>query len=203
MIGSEIFDSLKPQIDTAKVSGYRFANKEARFKGERTKLEPSKKTEVKPFNEFSFKSKYNSDLEFTNFYREDTDQKLKKRINELSEDFSVTLKGETRGVEFDKDRIKEILELFVGEFHEDDLSEDEIVKVRLYDPFGYPTEIRVYLTLDTSDLDNKVYYVLMVDLFHLVIPSSHNGKQSEVVKQETFEHNKDNNKCISEFFAFK
>lgn len=188
--------SLKPII--------KFTSKNKLFT-ERNKFEPHHKSTVDIYNQEVIKSKINNELKFTNFYSYGTDVSIKNRLEDLSCDLSIIKERDfDTNVNFNNNRIADIIKLSIPDFDVKDVEKGEVRKVSLTDSFGCKTGVRVYFLLDPV---SSTYQIIVIDLFHLVIPSQHkdkkgNRKGKEKMLNETFNKNKNNKECISNFFNY-
>lgn len=127
------------------------------------------------------------------------------RLDALSSDLNIIKECDLEDtINFNDDRIAEIIKLFITDFDVNDLETDEVGKVSLKDSFGKNTGVRVYFIVDSLKLE---YKVILIDIFHLVIPSQHTTKKGRKIDREkklntTFNENRSNNKCISDFFNY-
>lgn len=162
------------------------------------KFKPSKEKEVRIYSPNVIKSQKSDKLKFTNFYASHTDGAIINRLSELSSDLDVIKSGNIEmDVYFNDNRIESIIKLFIVDFDIDNLGQDKVRKVTLIDPFGMKGQVRVYFIISN---DFNSYEIIAIDLFHLLIPSSHNGKSSEQMLNSTYESNKNNNKCLTDMF---
>jgi hypothetical protein len=89
----------------------------------------------------------------------------------------------------------------------DDFVTDETlyVKQNLKSISGSATPIRLYFKFDKISVhEDEVGYSLslvLIDLFHLVIPSDHNGLSAEKMLKKTFHDNVNNMECISDYIG--
>jgi len=101
---------------------------------------------------------------------------------------------QTDTVNFNNTRITDILNLNLFDFDPKALKNDAIVKVDLRNEFNQQDGVRIFVFMDFK---NKAYDIIMVDLFHLVIPSKHKKKDKHTVLNGTYQKNKRNDQCIS------
>lgn len=190
--------SLKPKIN--------FAEKRSNsFKSSGVNLKPTEEKKVVVYNESVIQSKLNERYKFTNYYSDRTDAEIMNRLDALSSDLNIIKECDLEDtINFNDDRIAEIIKLFITDFDVNDLEADEVGKVSLKDSFGKNTGVRVYFIVDSLKLE---YKVILIDIFHLVIPSQHTTKKGRKMDREkmlntTFNENRSNNKCISDFFNY-
>lgn len=190
--------SLKPKIN--------FAEKRSNsFKSSGVNLKPTKEKKVVVYNENVIQSKLNERYKFTNYYSDRTDAEIMNRLDALSSDLNIIKECDLEDtINFNDDRIAEIIKLFITDFDVNDLEADEVGKVSLKDSFGKNTGVRVYFIVDSLKLE---YKVILIDIFHLVIPSQHTTKKGRKIDREkmlntTFNENRSNNKCISDCFNY-
>lgn len=162
------------------------------------KFKPAKEKEVRIYNENVIKSKRDKTLKFTNFYSDNTDGSIINRMEDLGNNLDILRELNIENeVNFNNDRIKNIIKLFIDDFEIDDLGEDEVKKITLVDAFGMSGTVRVYFILSKNF---ESYEIIAIDLFHLLIPSSHRGKNKHQVLQDNYSKNRNNDKCISNYF---
>jgi hypothetical protein len=187
--------SLKPQNDLLERKKRSFSERH------QDKFKPEKKKEVKFYNEQTIKSVHNKDLKFTNFFSGKTKCNVLQRLYELSKDLSVIRSLSPTTVNFNRKRIAQIIKLYIDDFDPKDLEEDKVMKVTLEDSLGQQDGVRLYFLLNKTF---DAYEIILIDLFHLVIPSKHRKKGRMIDRESmlniTYNQNKNNNKCISCYF---
>lgn len=163
------------------------------------KFKPAKEKDVRIFNPNVIQSQKSDKLKFTNFFSDHTDGSIINRIYELSNDLDILKSGNIEmEVNFNNDRIVNIIKLFISDFDVESLGEDKVRKVTLVDPFGMKGQVRVYFIISN---DFNSYEIIAIDLFHLLIPSKHGGKSSDRMLNLTYESNKNNNRCLTSIFS--
>lgn len=168
------------------------------------KADPAK-IEIDWYSEDSKKSKYIKN-EFTNFVDDlltDTDVEnvvnvLNNNLDDLSnaKQLSVGIKNTLEG-----ERIKKILRLY---FSFDDLPEEEhlftraIVNTELQKIRDDAGPVRVVMVNMKDMISNKYYsQIIFVDLYHLFIPSKHNGKTADEAKEISYKQHEELDVCLS------
>lgn len=189
--------SLKPKIYVTDRIARKFSERNAE------KFIPDDPKKVKPYNDIIFESMYEKELMFTNFICDKIPSNIKIRLTELGEDLNIIRDYDLEPVTFNDDRIANIFSLYIAGFNTDELTKDEIMKVSLNNAFGERKGVRVYLRMNM-----EVIELLLIDPFHLVIPSRYQIKKrkkmksytAEEMKKRTFLENQNNSVCISELF---
>lgn len=159
------------------------------------RFKPTQPKEVRFFNREVTKSKRCEKLKFTNFLSNSPGTEV-YRLESLVYDVSVLNNMRTSSVRFNNKRITDILNLNLIDFNPRALNDDSIVKVDLRNEFNQQDGVRIYVYMDTK---NGAYDIIMIDLFHLVIPSKHKKKNKHTVLNETYKINQHNKQCISSF----
>ena|SRR5690625_2949794 len=169
----------------------------------REKFQPKKDREVNFFNPEVVKSKIDKKLKFTNFYSNTTHFAVKERINELSEDLSIIRDCIPEEVNLN-DRIIDIIKLFIPDFEVQLIEDDQIMKVRLENQLGQQDGVRIYYLLNEKF---DAYEIIIIDLFHLVIPSRLKVRNKILSKgqamNKVFQENVQNDICISTLFGLE
>lgn len=157
------------------------------------RFKPAEPKEVRFFNREVTRSKQSEKLKFTNFLSSSPGNEF-YRLESLVNDVSVLNNMKTDTVNFNNKRITDILNLNLFDFNPRALNDDSIVKVDLRNEFNQQDGVRIYVYMDTN---SGAYDIIMVDLFHLVIPSKHKKKDKHTVLNETYRKNERNDQCIS------
>lgn len=150
------------------------------------------------YNEDVKKSKNISKVKFTNFVKDSISSDLKARIQELSNDPTI-IKSNAVTVDMNP-KIHECIEQYAKiDLH----SEPLIFKSSLRDMLGNPTTVRIFSKVDIVYKDDghkkALFRIVLIDPFHLVIPSAHNGKSKEAMEEQVYNEHRGNVKCISEW----
>lgn len=152
--------------------------------------------------EESKKSKNISNLHFTNFIGKPTNQNHLARVVDLFSDLSTLSNMELTTVHLFP-RVINILNLY--HFVESlDQVESNVVKVDLKDILGNQIGVRIYCAFDHEVVDEQWLVftkVILVDLYHLVIPSEYNGMNPKKAKEHNYKLNKDNKDCLSNYLV--
>lgn len=190
--------SLKTKIDLSDRRKRGFSERH------QVKFKPHENKDVKFYNGQTIKSMYDKELKFTNYYSNKTKSEVLQRVEELSEDLSIVRNFSPNTIDFNKKRIERIIKLYINDFDSSDLEEDKVMKVTLGDSLGQQDGVRLYFLLNTK-LD--AYEILLIDLFHLVIPSDLKDRKGKIIKQDkvlnsTFSDNQNNQICISDYFNY-
>lgn len=156
-------------------------------------LKKAKEKEIVFYSEDVKKSKYDTGLRFINYI---SDSKQTDKINGI-EKFASNLdllKKEVTNLDYDE-RALSVLSLYLG----DKITEIAgIVKSDIKTSLNQQDGIRVYWYLD---LGKDKLVIICLDPQHLVIPSTHNGKDKETMMHETFNETLNSKKhCISKYF---
>ncbi|MEB9507246.1 hypothetical protein P4J13_25275 [Bacillus anthracis] len=153
-------------------------------------------------SEDSKKSKRLDSDHFTNFIGLKTHYNILKRVEEIFNNLYIIQTKEISSVNL-KDRIKKILSQYHYQPSTEEL-ETDVVKVDLKGSLGVQDGVRVFLTFSHgNEKDEWVIYakIIMVDLYHLVIPSQYQGMTAERAKKHNFNQNRANNTCISDYLS--
>lgn len=141
-------------------------------------------------------SKHNAEWRFTNFLRRDTSEDIRQRILAVMRDpFVATRYVDTVRI---NDRIKNCLSLYVDALEQDVL----IFKSDIRDAMtSRQAGVRVFTILDLpgNNPDAKVHFkIILIDPFHLVITSQHDGLGKTEMERLSYNSNRGNTICISE-----
>lgn len=160
-------------------------------------LSKRKEKEITFFNESVIFSKTNSNLKFTNFISDYKQQNKINIIQKFSDNLSL-VKDNITTLRYDS-RMLSIFTLFLDEETREISKENKLVKSDIRGPLGIQDALRVYWFYDLVDEKIKI---ICVDPQHLVIPSKHEGKTKEQMKNETFSKTVNSKKhCISKYFV--
>jgi hypothetical protein len=152
------------------------------------------------------KSKISKEDKFTNYLSASTPTSVTFRIDELFKDPSIINNVRAGTVELNKEKIVNCISLYF------DLSNEEnpvIFKSQISDSFDAQTGVRVYAVVDVNIDDEQPkaeYKIVLIDPFHLTIPSAHvdkrkkKKKSKQQMEQETFNKNANNDICMSDYF---
>jgi hypothetical protein len=148
----------------------------------------------------SNKSKIDRPLHFTNFISTRTNHNILFRLEEIFRDLRVLQSKEITSVDL-RDRIIQILNLYNFQPSGDQV-ETDVVKVDVKGVLGVQDGVRVFLTFDHQMVEDEYIIfskIILVDLYHLVIPSHFQGRTPERAKVHSFNQNLGNNICISNY----
>lgn len=179
-------------IDVSQVTKRNFSNYlQEQFK-------PKKEKEIRFFNEQSITSKESKQDKFTNFLYEDTDILILERIMSFLSDITMLKDLNSTTVSFKNDekaeRISNIIKLYISDFEISSKDEDRIRKAPIVSRLNTNENVRVYFMIN----DNfDTYEIILIDPFHLVIPSDYKKKKAKQVLNETYNANQYNGECIS------
>lgn len=144
-------------------------------------------------------SKRIDELQFTNYLSNTTESAKRDKIAELGYDLSYIDNDKGDQVRLN-DRIKSCLALYIDQIEID----ENIFKIDLSSFYSGQTGVRIFVKCEVSRNDEgqfkAAYKIIMIDPFHLVIPSQFNGFTKEYVMNKTFRENIGNNLCISTYF---
>ena len=143
------------------------------------------------------RSKILPDYKFTNYVSANVSQDVKIRFQELASDPSIIqdrASGVDRNIKIDK-----CIALYVNLGNEDPL----IFKSTLHTSVGVPTTVRVFSKVDLvrqdSGKNKALFRIILIDPFHLVIPSQHKGIEKGIMEDQVFNENRNNTICMSEW----
>jgi hypothetical protein len=144
------------------------------------------------------KSTMSRDLMFTNYLSPRTPVEITARISELFDDPTIINNVRAGNVDLNE-KILNCIKLY-----HDEIDENEVVfKSQLADAFGNQSGVRVYAIVEVDKEELKaIYNIVLIDPFHLVIPSQHDGRSKEQMERETFNNNHQNRMCMSELSLF-
>lgn len=134
---------------------------------------------------------------FTNYLSESTSQSIKTSVYDIFENPGIIDTPNADAVRFNHPKIEECLKLYIDIIPADCL----ILKSNLIDEIGVPKPIRVFslMMLDPVEL-KATYLIILIDPFHLVIPSEFEGRAKDVVEREIYEFNKNNQLCMNDYY---
>jgi hypothetical protein len=138
---------------------------------------------------------------FTNFIRRDTKSDIKVRIQDLVSD-PLLIADKVNQVNVSNEKIRSCINLYC-DINADD--EELIFKSDIQGLLQLQDGVRVYSKLELSfenDEPNATYQIILIDPFHLVIPSELNGKPKDQVETEVYNVNAGNGICISTLFEY-
>ncbi|QLG38719.1 hypothetical protein HW560_11780 [Paenibacillus sp. E222] len=144
------------------------------------------------------KSKSLPEHMFTNFLTDLTPGTIKTSIFDIFDNPSIVDTPNAGVVRLTKPKIEACLNLYL-----DPLPENAyIVKSNLIDALGQPKHIRVFTIMEfVTEPDLKaIYKIILIDPFHLVIPSKHGEKSKEEMEHDTYNHNRDNVLCMNDYY---
>ncbi|UJF15000.1 hypothetical protein LZ578_08265 [Jeotgalibaca sp. MA1X17-3] len=163
------------------------------------KFEEPKERFFEWYSEESKSSIMNEELKFTN-YLPDTSLNGEEelRLDELKNDLHCLRMKPYNHVTNVKNN--ERLRTLISSYVESGIDQnylDFIYKINFTDLLGRTTAFRVFYLYEVDGLENKYKHsILFIDPYHLVISSSHKGKDKLTQLNENFEKNKHNKKDI-------
>lgn len=157
-------------------------------------------TTIEFYDEYIKKSKKLSDWKFTNFlHRINTPSRMTQRIYDLVQNPTIVDNSHISPVDINE-KILNCIRAYVPHVTEESL----IIKSDLRDSFGDQVGVRVFLVFEfpDNDPDAKVEFkIVLIDPFHLVIPSKHEGKTKEEMESLIYAENEGNSLCISDWLS--
>ncbi|MBD8839504.1 hypothetical protein IFU39_16960 [Paenibacillus sp. CFBP 13594] len=141
------------------------------------------------------KSKKLPDSYFTNFLHESTKQEVKGGVISVFTDHSIvdTLKG-------DYVRLNTKIINCLRQYYPSLTDNKEVFKSNLQDIAGNPRPVRIFSIADIDLSQHKcLFQIILIDPFHLVIPSDHGGLNSREMEQQAFNSNSRNEVCMSTY----
>lgn len=149
------------------------------------------------YNEKVKRSQNLNEYKFTNYISKNISPDIKLRIQELASDLTI-VQNDVEPVRRN-DKIDKCLGLYI------DLSQETdpyLFKSRLRTSVGVLTPVRVFTKADLvrrDDGKNKALFrIVLIDPFHLVIPSEHDGMTKEQMEDRVFKQNMNNKDCMSD-----
>jgi hypothetical protein len=144
------------------------------------------------------RSKKLPDHKFTNYISTTVHQDIRMRLHALVEQPSII---EARATSVDRNnKVDRCLELYVDLSQE---TEPRLFKSTLETATGVPTTVRVFSKADLIKKDSgkfkAVFRIVLIDPFHLVIPSAHLGMTKEQMEDATYRQHQNNAKCMSDW----
>lgn len=143
------------------------------------------------------KSKKLHEYSFTNFLHNSTDQEVKSCVFDIIDNPSIIDTPNASEVTINE-KINECLKLYINPIPVGAL----IIKSNLVDALGVNRPVRVYSIMEFKT-DNGSFKaesrIVLIDPFHLVIPSQHKGKPKDVVEREVYAANQNNQLCINDY----
>jgi hypothetical protein len=141
------------------------------------------------------RSKASHDHQFTNFIKHSTDQAIKTGIFDILTNPGVIESSRAGEVEM-KPEILACLNLYVNPMPQGAI----VLKCNMTDSLGNPKSVRVFvLMILQSEPLKMIYRIILVDPFHLVIPSLHNGMTKDEMKRTMYNENRDNKICMYDY----
>lgn len=142
-----------------------------------------------------FKKSYkNKELLFTNFVNKKNCKVQKESLDLFFSDITY-IKKKNNKIFFnelkkdDRKRLFDILTYYCEDYDEVKIKE-ELYKIDLErnSELGIPNKImKIYLYIRYNVDDKIEYEILFCDLYHLVIPTGHNGKSQKKVQKESYD----------------
>ncbi|MNW48901.1 hypothetical protein D3C74_262910 [compost metagenome] len=193
-------DSFRPKGSFERLISNKFegsfvseSNKKGRFKNEVSGITP----EISFFSNDVKKSKNLTENKFTNFLSNSTEQLIKTCIYDIFDNPNIIDTPNADAVRFTDPKILNCLKLYHATVSEECL----IIKSNLIDEVGLPKPVRVFSIVEMQHTPEPkaTSKILLIDPFHLVIPSEHGGQAKRVVEEQTFLKNKDNRICMNNY----
>jgi hypothetical protein len=147
------------------------------------------------------KSINSKEYKFTNFLSNKTNHSITSRIQELAEDPSILNNDSVMTVNMNE-KIKSCINLYC-EIDSDD--NPIIYKSELRDIFGTRNSLRIFCMIDIVMVENSpkaINKIVLIDPFHLVIPSQHNGMTKEKAEAYVYRENSGNTLCLSKYISW-
>ncbi|WP_449292927.1 hypothetical protein [Paenibacillus kyungheensis] len=190
-------ESISEQTKSKKVSLFK-GLVETKLKGKNF-VESTKEIEANIifYNDDVKRSQKLDEYKFTNFLSFKTCSGQKLRILDLIKNPSIVDSHNVTEVNLNA-KVKSCLGLYVKVLSEDAL----IFKSAISNDFGDQLGVRVYTMFELPNNDpemQSVFKIILIDPFHLVIPSKHKEDSKEVMEEKTYRLNYDNNICMSEW----
>lgn len=150
-------------------------------------------------------SKKLDDDMFTNYLSPKTHHSITTRIHDLFMDPTIINNIRVGEIDVINEKIKKCVGLYFSINEEDTI----IFKSQLLDSLGNQTGVRVYAIADVNIDDEHPraeYKIVLIDPFHLVIPSEHyDSKRGRLLKsqmeKETYNNNMHNKISMHEYFS--
>lgn len=141
-------------------------------------LRKGSKKDIIFYNEEVKKSVTNKDLRFSNYLKSDGQSEKCTVIEYLSNNLNIIRKAE-KSVDYNE-RALAVLSLYT---YSDMKDIEFVMKSDIYDKLGVKSVVRVYWVYE---LDKNIIKIVCIDPQHLVIPSSHDGKDKNTVWNNTW-----------------
>lgn len=149
-------------------------------------------------SEDSKTSKNEPSLHFTNFIGKKTDQNNIANVIKLFDDLTSLQSKQLTAVNL-MDRVTKIFELYNYQEPNEQL-ETNVAKADLKDGLGNQQGVRIYFTFE-HEVKEKEWLIhtkiILIDLYHLVIPSRHGKLTADKAKTINYDINRHNNECLS------
>lgn len=141
-------------------------------------LRKGSKKDIIFYDEEVKKSVTNKDLRFSNYLKSDGQSEKCTVIENLSKDLNIIRDGE-KSVDYNE-RALAVLSLYTSS---DLLNIEFVMKSDIYDSLGVKSAVRVYWIYEQNE---NVIKIVCIDPQHLVIPSDHDGKDKNIVWDNTW-----------------
>ncbi|RPK28789.1 hypothetical protein EDO6_04316 [Paenibacillus xylanexedens] len=132
---------------------------------------------------------------FTNYLHDTTHQDIKGGVLSVFTDHSIvdTLKG-------DYVRLNTKIMNCLSDYYPLLTDDTEVFKSNLQDIAGKPRPVRIFSIANIDFTQHKcLFQIILIDPFHLVIPSEHGGLNSREMEQQAFKHNAKNDICMTTY----
>ncbi|WP_079475630.1 hypothetical protein [Marinococcus halophilus] len=147
-------------------------------------------------NEYVKRSEFDEDIKFTNHISRSTDRAKIDSVKKLFLDANAI---DTDGTEVQLTDPK--IEKCIGLYYQmDDEDKDNVFKAHLTLSSDNESGVRVFGIASLRETEDKAKLsikIVVIDLFHLVIPSRYNGYSKEEAERVNFNQNRSNRICIS------
>lgn len=134
---------------------------------------------------------------FTNFLHISTKEEIKSGIHSIFSDQSIvdTLKGDYVRL---NSKIQDCLKMYYPSLND----ESEVFKSNMQDVAGKPKPVRIFSIADIDFSQHKATFkIILIDPFHLVIPSDFGKMNSREMEKSVFANNVGNELCMSVYVA--
>lgn len=200
MFNLDFGSSFKPKGNLTLLAQSEFKGKHFPNSAKKIKTFQKKMNEIRPiieyYDESIKKSRKDEATLFTNYLSPSAKSSIKTTIYDIMSNPSLIDSPHGDVVRM-TDKVKQCIESYIGTIPQN----SRIIKSNLIDAVGNPKEVRVFSLMTFVDEPEfrAISKIVLIDPFHLVIPSEHNGKKKEVVEREAFQQNKENSLCMLDY----
>ena len=152
------------------------------------------KPEIQFFSEEVKTSKHNEDIKFTNFLNRATPEITKQLVRSVMQNPYIVA-GRPDNVRI-TDKVKNCISLYATDIDDDPL----VWKSDIRDASDQQKAVRVYTMFYLPDNDpnaKPLFNIVIIDPFHLVIPSEYKGMTKVEMEHQVYNENRSNSICIS------